>query len=95
MGSIYGFFCGGRIAGSDINVIQYITLLTTTQDAVDRGDLTLSRDHLTGASGGIYGFCAGGEPNRNTIDYIDLSLTVGNAADKGDLTVARQAPSGV
>jgi len=39
---LYGFF-GGGYTGNLSNVIDYITLATTTQNAADTGDLTVAR----------------------------------------------------
>lgn len=95
----YGFFGAGYSTATS-NIIDYITLANTTQNATDVGDLTVARNGMCGgARGAVYGFCAGGDNAAgvyyNTIDYITLATTVQNSADKGDLTVARDFPSGL
>jgi hypothetical protein len=94
----YGFFGGGT--GAPNNVIDYITVATTTQNAIDTGDLSQARLYLCGVSGQVYGFFAGGDrasdsADSNVIDYISLLLTTQNATDVGDMTVARHSPCGV
>ena len=44
----YGFFGGGYYGSSRSNVIDYITLATTTQNATDTGDLTVGRSSAAG-----------------------------------------------
>tara|TARA_R100001594_G_scaffold31466_1_gene58690 strand:+ start:15169 stop:16170 length:1002 start_codon:yes stop_codon:yes gene_type:complete len=103
-GSTYGYKCGGAQSSlkSEKNVIEYITLATTSQSGTDRGDLSQAIAGCGGVSGSTYGFIMGGsidQPDgkdddyvsKNFIDYIDVSLTTGNASDKGDLTVARRS----
>ena len=92
----YGFY-GGGYTGSSSNVIDRITLATTTQNAIDTGDLTVARQYLGGVSGATYGFYGGGYTgsNSNIIDRITLATTTQNAIDTGDLTVARQYLGGV
>jgi len=80
-----GVFFGGY-GGSDTNVIEYITI-NTTSDAVDFGDLAVA--HVYGAansnSTNQRGIFAGGPSYANTIQYITIS-TPGNAQDFGDTT---------
>ena len=80
-----GCFGGGtNYNGSYIvtNIIDYITI-SSTGNASDFGDLTVSRNQLGGCSSATRGlFCGGG--GNTTIDYITISST-GNALDFGDL----------
>jgi hypothetical protein len=86
-----GVYGGGTTNGSgSFNIMEYITI-STTGNATDFGDLTVSRFGLTGVSDGSIGLFAGGEASfsvRNTIDYITVATT-GNATDHGDLTASR------
>lgn len=80
-------FAGGA-EPSNSNVIDYITI-STTGNATDFGDLTVSRNSLpsgesSSTTRGIFG--AGyitGSGNVNTIDYITFATT-GNSLDFGD-----------
>lgn len=83
-----GVFAGGYISGSQ-NIIDYITI-SSSATAQDFGDLTLSRENLTGASNGSYdrGIFAGGLTNSDVIDYITIS-SIGNAIDFGNLSLGR------
>ena len=70
-------------------MIQYVTI-ATFGNAIEFGDLTVTRGRAGGASNSIRGVWAGGYQNpgsvsQNTIDYITLA-TAGNAQDFGDLT---------
>jgi hypothetical protein len=98
-GPTYGFFGGGTNATAPVwkNTIDYITLATTTQNATDTGDLTVSRGLLASVSGSTYGFFGGGMDGavKNTIDYITLATTTQNATDTGDLSIGRQLLAGV
>jgi len=80
-------FAGGAEPANS-NVIDYITI-STTGNATDFGDLTVSRNSLpsgesSSTTRGIFG--AGyitGSGNVNTIDYITFATT-GNSLDFGD-----------
>ena len=93
-----GVFAGGDIlqtpAGHQ-NVIDYITI-TSTANATDFGDLTMSRYSIAATSNGINdrGVFGGGYQSAasNVIDYITISST-GDATDFGDLTVIRSGAS--
>jgi len=77
-----GLIGGG---GTDINVIQYITL-STTGNSVDFGDLIRAERHVCGnvasTTRGIFGggYGAGG---TNTMEYVTIA-TLGNSIDFGD-----------
>jgi len=85
-----GVFGGGE---GTTNVIDYVTI-STTGDATDFGDLTVSRERFGATSNGVTGrgVFAGGYtayPARTTtMDYIAI-LTLGDATDFGDLLTAR------
>ena len=73
--SCYGFF-GGGTTGAVSNVIDYIILATTTQNATDTGDLTVARSGEAGVGGSTYGFFGGGDTCTvsNVIDYITKAI---------------------
>lgn len=76
---------GGGYTGSASNVIDYVTI-TTTGNATDFGDLTVSRDGLGACSSASRGVWAGGFASgvgSNVMDYVTFSTT-GNATDFGD-----------
>lgn len=82
-------FGGGQDSGStNLSSIDYFTI-TTTGDASDFGDMTLSRSRLASTSNGANdrGILAFGPPYNNTIDYITIS-TPGNATVFGYLSNA-------
>lgn len=85
-----GVFAGGLYGSpSSTDRIDYITISTTT-NASDFGNLTVSRQWAAGTSNGVLdrGIFAGGDSRTNLIDYITISST-GDAADFGDLTEAK------
>ena len=84
-GRVYGFFGGG----SSSNIIDYINITTTSGNAADKGDRTVSKSEVAGCAGDSYGFFGGGISFTNVVDYIDITTTSGNATDTGDLTVSR------
>ena len=85
------YFAGDRGVfggGGNSNIIDYITI-SSTGDAVDFGDLTVSRGVIGATSNGVSGRGAfGGGNSYNTLDYITIS-TPSDAIDFGDLTFAR------
>ena len=87
-----GLFSGFNTVPAAPGVMDYVTI-STTGNAADFGDLTVSRYGVGGASSTTRGLFAGGV-SSNVIDYVTISST-GNATDFGDLTVARYYPSGV
>ena len=91
-----GVFAGGH-DGSYTNIMDYITI-ATTGNAIDFGDLTVSRSGIAGMSNGTRGVFAGGGISTyvatNVMDYITIATT-GNATDFGDLTSTRGNCSGV
>jgi hypothetical protein len=84
-----GVFGGGyNISGGSQDILDYITI-SSTGDATDFGDLTVTRSVSSSMSNltnnrGIFS----GATTSNTIDYITISST-GNAADFGDLVAER------
>ena len=80
-----GLFAGGTGAS---DVIDYFTIGTVSETALDFGNLTQARTYLGGASNGPRAVFCGGN-GVDTIDYITVAST-GDAADFGELTDARQ-----
>lgn len=92
-----GVFGGGANPGN-INVIDYITI-SSTGNALDFGDLTISRRDAGSCSSSSRGIFNNGAISpiseiSNVIDYITISST-GNAIDFGDLTVIRRGTRSV
>ncbi len=83
-----GLFCGGHSASGATNVIEYITI-TTTSDATDFGDLTNNIYFAAAAASFSRAVVAGGY-NVNVIQYFATG-TPGNAVDFGDLSGSRYA----
>ena len=88
-----GLFAGGSPSsspGSSINTIDYITI-ASTGNAIDFGDLTVTRLQLAAASSATIGVFAGGKNTSSvtvsTIDYVTIATT-GNAASFGNLSTA-------
>ena len=80
--------------GSSSNVMDYFTI-ATTGNALDFGDISVARSHVTSADSSVgRGVFAGGYPVFNTMDYITVA-TLGNALDFGDLSVSRNTPGAV
>ena len=84
---------GGDNVGSGTNVIEYMTIASTS-NGIDFGDLLSSQTTFTGGvSSSTRGVIGGGntypsEPQTNVIQYITIS-TLGNAVVFGDLTTAK------
>jgi len=91
-----GIFGGGNPAGTQTNILDYITI-SSTGNAIDFGDLTVTRGIYQG--GGVAsvtrGLWGGGYApgSSNVIDYVTIS-SIGNAVDFGDLTQARFGAAG-
>ena len=89
-----GLFAGGETAnnGSSLNTINQIDI-TTTGDATDFGDLSVTREFTSGLSNQTRGVWGGGSVNtstsyQNVMDYVTIS-SAGNATDFGDLTQSK------
>ena len=83
-----GLFGGGSL--SSINVIEYITI-STTSNAFDFGDLVTAgygRGSASSSTRGLFGGGAGGT-DTNAIEYVTISST-GNGFDFGDLTSSQR-----
>ena len=82
--STRGVFAGGRIPSNRTDVIDYVTIATTS-NALDFGNLTGTRGAVAASSNSTRGvFMAGYNPgDLNNIDYITIATT-GNATDFGD-----------
>ena len=88
-----GVFPGGSRASADNNTIDYITI-SSTGNATDFGNRTVSKYGVMCVSDGSRGVFAGGQGNDDTIDYVLISST-GNASDFGNLTSGRHGGAGV
>ena len=93
-----GLFGGGRLsapaAGTYVNTIDYITI-SSTGNATDFGDLTVTRAVTGAVSSSTRGIFSGGyNPVVNTIDYITISST-GNAVSFGTELTTRYVNAGV
>jgi len=90
-----GIFGGGTPDGAnDTDVIDYVTI-SSTGDATDFGNLTLSRSHTNACSNGtnergvwIQGYDYDLTVGVNIMDYVTINST-GNASDFGDATEER------
>ena len=80
-----GLFAGGTGAS---DVIDYFTIGTVSETAIDFGNLTQARTYVGGASNGSRAVFCGGN-GVDTIDFVTVAST-GNASDFGELTDARQ-----
>ena len=90
--STRGLIFGGS---SNNTTIQFITI-STTNDAIDFGDLNAARNNVgsNAISSNVRAIVGGGANSggnqTQTIDFVTIPTT-GNADDFGDLTVARMA----
>ena len=92
-GGARGVFGGGYSpAGSKTDALDYITI-STTGNALDFGNLTVSRAYSAACASSTRGVWAGGYryPETITSDVIDFATisSTGNAQDFGDLSVPR------
>jgi len=88
-----GVFGGGGTAYNVANnTLEYVTI-STTGNATDFGDRTVSSSFTGSASDGTYGLFAGGYSTTDVIDYITIATT-GNATDFGNLTHGRWGVAG-
>jgi hypothetical protein len=91
-----GLFGGGKNPSASQNTIDYVTI-STTGNALDFGDLTAIRTHISSSSSSTRGIWAGGYSpaggDRNIIHYVTIAST-GNAQDFGDLNQARYSLGG-
>ena len=92
-GGSYSYGPGGSYPKT--NIIDYITI-ATAGNAIDFGDLTVTRGVGAGGASRTRGLFCGGQINPDaakssvTVDYVEISST-GNATDFGDLTQKRAA----
>ena len=91
-----GVFGGGGNSNAIVNIIDYITI-DTPGNAIDFGDLTITRYGTGCSTNGTRGVWFGGGTgvgagspyySVNTIDYVTIS-TIGNAIDFGDLVTVK------
>ena len=80
---------GGGNNGDYTNVISYVDI-SSTGNATDFGDLTITLQGLgscSSVSRGIFGGGTGGSPaaDRNVINYVTIATT-GNASSFGELS---------
>ena len=93
------FHSGRTASGSDVNVIDYITI-STAGNAIDFGNSSQSTEsnNTSCVSSRIRGIYAGGYQHpgghHNQIGFITFSST-GNSTDFGNLTQSRRAIAGV
>jgi hypothetical protein len=85
-------FAGGSDGSSSLNVIDYITV-TTTGNATDFGDMTVSHYGRASGASSTRGVWATSGSNGNVIDYVTI-MSTGNAIDFGDLGTGKFHPSG-
>jgi hypothetical protein len=88
---------GLNSSGLKVNTIDYITI-ASTGNALDFGDITITRWLGLAVSNNTRAVLAGGSPDdgtqSNVMDYVTIAST-GNATDFGDLTTARYSNQGV
>ena len=96
--STRGIWFGGYGASpnpSSINVIEYVEIMTLG-DALDFGDLTVTRAYAAGFSSGPRGFAAGSVGGDNDVIDMVTMAAKGNAIDFGSLTtIDRNRPAGL
>ena len=92
---LFGYTCGGNTSGA-VNVIDKFSF-TTDGNAVDHGDLSVSRSYPSepGQTSSTHGFTSGGYGSSpvNTIDKFAFDAD-GNATDHGDLSTSRTSSYG-
>ena len=89
-----GVIGAGYVAPARNNTIDYMQI-QSTGNAIDFGDLTVSRSDCANISSSTRGIFAGGIIGySNVIDFFTIATT-SNAVDFGDLIVANQVPEGV
>ena len=85
--STRGIINAGSDAGAAINTISYVTM-AQQGNALDFGDLSVTRSYARGCASPTRGVNAGGYPpgggGSQVIDFTTIS-TLGNTADFGDL----------
>ena len=91
-----GLMGGGETSnnGTSVNVITYIDI-SSTGNAQDFGDLTVTRENFGALSNQTRGvFCGGNSDGarQNVMDYVTIATT-GNAQDFGDLTTGKSGTS--
>ena len=79
----------GVFAGGNSNTIDYVTI-STTGNAINFGDLTVSRTSQGGGTSRTRGLFGGGYNPLISIDFVTIAST-GDAADFGDLTQVEES----
>jgi hypothetical protein len=89
-----GVFGGGSLSSSQVNTMDYVTIATDS-DAINFGDLTVTRSLLAGVFDATRGCFMGGRDGsyKNEIDYITIG-TLGNASDFADNNVSHAYMAG-
>lgn len=95
--TIYGFLLGGWTGSATRDYIQTIDTTVTIQNAVDSGNLTVSRTDVIGVDCRAIGFGAGGTTGSvsDVIDYINVDIRTQNSTDRGNLSEARRPGCGL
>jgi hypothetical protein len=95
-GTVAGFTAGGHTPPTLVNTIDKFPF-PTDANALDVGDLTVTRRYSAGQSSTTHGYTSGGTPppggGINTIDKFAFAINA-NATDVGDLTVGKYSSSG-
>ena len=94
-GSTYGFWLGGLDSSSfgiattsPGTIIDYITLATATQNAIDSGDLLTAGTSIGGCMSSTYGYVGGlgTGAGQTVVEKITLATATQNAVDTGDIS---------
>ena len=94
--AVRGVWAGGRAPSDISNIIDFVTI-STLGNAIDFGDLTITKDQGAGAASPTRGVWLAGENPANTavndISYIQI-MSEGNAVDFGDTAVSTRVNAG-
>lgn len=101
-GTVSGYSSGGRLPSPDVsyNVIDKFSFASSTINAIDAGDLTVSRGGSSGQSSNTSGYTSGGRippapaGYSNVIDKFPFASVVALATDVGDLTATARSLCG-
>jgi hypothetical protein len=92
---VSGYTTGGYFVPTNSNVIDKFPFATDA-NATDVGDLTLTRQQVSGQSSTVSGYTAGGQLSgvpQNPIDKFPFA-TNANATDVGDLSAGQDQSAG-
>lgn len=76
-------FFGGRVGGSDVNVIQYVNI-SSGSNTSDFGDLSIVTGRNAACASSTRAVQKMGSASSNVMEYVTFS-TLGNATDFGDV----------